>query len=148
MKVIQKSILLIIALIVLSLSACAPQEDTLKDGYYNAQLAEYSHGWKEFITIMVKDGKIVTVEYNAKNESGFIKSWDNTYMQTMLSIQGTYPNEYTRYYASQLVGATDVVEIDAISGASSSHLTFQKLMEAVIKQSKKEDSTLAIVPVQ
>ena len=45
-------------------------------------------------------GSIVSVEYNAENASGFIKSWDNAYMQTMLHTNGTYPNEYTRYYAS------------------------------------------------
>lgn len=147
MKLRQRCILLIAALLVLSLSACTQKETTLKDGYYNAQLSEYSYGWKEYITIMVKGGKIVTAEYNAKNESGFIKSWDNTYMQNMLRVEGTYPNEYTRYYASQLIGATDVVEIDAISGATTSHGTFQKLLRAVIEQAKKGDSTIAIVPV-
>ena len=34
---------------------------------------------------MVKGGSIVSVEYNAENPSGFIKSWDNAYMQNMLS---------------------------------------------------------------
>ena len=97
---------------------------------------------------MVKGGKVVTVEYNAKNESGFIKSWDNNYMQNMLRVKGTYPNEYTRYYASQLMGATDVPHIDAISGATTSYGTFQKLMVAVIEQAKKADSALAIVPVE
>ena len=146
MKRIQYYIFLIAVCIILSLSACTTKKDTLQDGYYNAQVAEYVHGWKEFLTIMVKDGKIMTVEYDAKNESGFIKSWDNTYMQTMLQLQGTYPNEYTRYYASQLIGATDVVEIDTLTGATSSHATFQKLMAAVIEQAKKGDSTLVMVP--
>ena len=45
------------------------------------------------------------MEYNAENASGFIKSWDNAYMQTMLHAQGTYPNEYTRSYANQLACA-------------------------------------------
>ena len=85
-----------------SLSACGSKTD-LQDGYYTAQAAEYSHGWKEYITIMVKGGSIVSVEYNAENASGFIKSWDNAYMQTMLHSNGTYPNEYTRYYAGQLL---------------------------------------------
>ena len=61
--------------------------------------SEFSHGWKEYITILVKGGSIVSVEYNAENASGFIKSWDNAYMQNMLHSNGTYPNEYTRYYA-------------------------------------------------
>ena len=84
------------------LTACGNQEE-LQDGYYTAQMAEFSHGWKEYITILVKGGSIVSVEYNAENASGFIKSWDNTYMQTMLHANGTYPNAYTRYYANQLL---------------------------------------------
>ena len=55
------------------LTGCGDQTD-LQDGYYTAQAADFSHGWKEYITIMVKGGSIVSVEYNAENPSGFIKS--------------------------------------------------------------------------
>ena len=117
----------------------------LQDGYYTAQAAEYSHGWKEYITIMVKGGSIVSVEYNAENPSGFIKSWDNAYMQTMLKAQGTYPNEYTRYYAGQLLAGQGRTGIDALSGASSSYGSFQKLAAAVLEQAEKGDSSIVFV---
>ena len=95
---------LISLLLLTLLTGCSDKttETALQDGYYTAQAAEFSHGWKEYITIMVKGGNIVSVEYNAENASGFIKSWDSNYMQVMLNAQGTYPNEYTRYYAGQL----------------------------------------------
>lgn len=117
----------------------------IKDGYYTAQAAEFSHGWKEYVTIMVKGGSIVSVEYNAENASGFIKSWDNAYMQTMLHSNGTYPNEYTRYYANQLLTGQGEGGIDAISGATSSHGTFQMLARAVLEQSRKGDSGIIYV---
>ena len=126
------------------LTACGNQAG-LQDGYYTAQLSEFSHGWKEYITILVKDGSIVSVEYNAENASGFIKSWDNTYMQTMLHTNGTYPNEYTRYYANQLLEGQGEGSIDAIAGASSSHGTFQLLAQAVLEQARKGDSSTAVV---
>ena len=90
---------LISLLLLTLLTGCSDKttETALQDGYYTAQAAEFSHGWKEYITIMVKGGNIVSVEYNAENASGFIKSWDSNYMQVMLNAQGTYPNEYTRY---------------------------------------------------
>ena len=119
--------LLLLAL-ALPLTACGGQ-DTLQDGYYTAQAAEFSHGWKEYITILVKDGSIISVEYNAENASGFIKSWDNAYMQTMLHSNGTYPNEYTRNYASQFLEGQGTGEVNAITGATSSHGSFQKLSE-------------------
>ncbi len=127
-----------------SLSACGSKTD-LQDGYYTAQAAEYSHGWREYITIMVKGGSIVSVEYNAENASGFIKSWDNAYMQTMLHSNGTYPNEYTRYYAGQLLAGQGNGTIDALSGASSSYDSFQKLAAAVLEQARKGDSSIMLV---
>ena len=125
-------------------SACGEQAG-LQDGYYTAQASEFSHGWKEYITIMVKGGSIVAVEYNAENASGFIKSWDNSYMQTMLHENGTYPNEYTRVYAGQLLEGQQDYGIEAISGASSSASSFEKLAAAVLEQARKGDSRIAYV---
>ena len=127
-----------------SLSACGSKTD-LQDGYYTAQAAEYSHGWKEYITIMVKGGSIVSVEYNAENASGFIKSWDNAYMQNMLHSNGTYPNEYTRYYAGEFLEKQGKEEIDALSGATSSYGSFQMLEAAVLEQARKGDSSIILV---
>ena len=131
-------------LLVFLLAGCGKTEG-LQDGYYNAQASEYNFGWKEYVTIIVKGGRIVSVEYNAENASGFIKSWDNAYMQTMLHSNGTYPNEYTRYYAGQLLEGQGEDEIDALSGATSSYGSFQKLEAAVLEQAKKGDSSIALV---
>ncbi|MCI9621350.1 MAG: FMN-binding protein [Dorea sp.] len=135
---------LIFLLLVLPLTACSEKTE-LQDGYYTAQAKDFSHGWKEYITIMVKGGSIVSVEYNAENASGFIKSWDNAYMQTMLHSNGTYPNEYTRYYANQLLEGRRDDDIDALSGATSSYGSFQKLSEAVLEQARKGDSDIVVV---
>ena len=128
-----------------SLLAACGTGTGLQDGYYTAQAAEFSHGWKEYITILVKGGSIISVEYNAENASGFIKSWDNAYMQTMLHAQGTYPNEYTRYYAGQLLEGQGEGGIDALAGASSSHASFQILAQAVLEQARKGDSSIVYV---
>ncbi len=134
----------ILLLLATLLVACNDQT-SFKDGYYTAKAAQFSHGWKEYITIMVKGGEIVSVEYNAENASGFIKSWDNAYMQTMLHSNGTYPNEYTRYYAGQLLTNQTAQNIDAIAGASSSYVSFQKLATAVLEQAQKGDSSIVLV---
>ena len=131
-------------LLVFLLAGCGKTEG-LQDGYYTAQASEYHFGWKEYVTIIVKGGRIVSVEYNAENASGFIKSWDNAYMQTMLHSNGTYPNEYTRYYASQLLEDQGADSIDAINGASSSHVSFQILAAAVLEQARQGDSSIIVV---
>ena len=66
-------------------------------------------------------------------------------MQTMLQVGGTYPNEYTRYYAGQLLEGQGKEDIDALSGATSSYDSFQKLETAVLEQAKKGDSSIALV---
>ena len=130
--------------LVLLLAACGNQAG-LQDGYYTAQASEFSHGWKEYITILVKGGSIVSVEYNAENASGFIKSWDNAYMQSMLHIQGTYPNEYTRNYANQLLEGQSAENIDVVTGATSSHGSFQILAQAVLEQAQRGYSSIVFV---
>lgn len=135
-------------LLAVSLLAGCSSQAGLQDGYYTAQMSEFSHGWKEYITILVKGGSIVSVEYNAENASGFIKSWDNTYMQNMLQVSGTYPNEYTRYYANQLLEGQGEEGIDALSGATSSHGSFQILSQAVLEQARMGDSSIAIVDTE
>ncbi|MEY8339005.1 FMN-binding protein [Lachnospiraceae bacterium 62-35] len=142
MKRILNSALLLLMIVLLT--ACGKKAE-LQDGYYTAQAAQFNHGWKEYITIMVKGGSIVSVEYNAENPSGFIKSWDNTYMQTMLHSDGTYPNEYTRYYASQLLDGQREDGIDALAGASSSYNSFQKLAASVLEQARRGDSSIVFV---
>ena len=136
--------LALICVLIMSLTACSEKTE-LQDGYYTAQASEFNHGWKEYITIMVKGGSIVSVEYNAENASGFIKSWDNAYMQTMLHSNGTYPNEYTRYYAGQLLEDQNEDETDALTGATSSYTSFQKLSKAVLEQARKGDSSMVFV---
>ena len=32
----------------------------LKDGFYTAEMAEFSHGWEEYLIIQVKNNKIVS----------------------------------------------------------------------------------------
>lgn len=138
----------IVLVLVLALTGCGEQQTGMQDGSYTAQMSDYSHGWREYVTITVKNGEIVTAEYNAENPSGFIKSWDNAYMNNMKSVTGTYPNEYTRYYAAQLAGQTEAPEIELLAGATSSGTNFQKLSAAVVGQAMKGDSTIAVVQAE
>lgn len=109
----------------------------LKDGYYTAEMARADNfGWTEFLSINVNDGRIAAVEYDAKNSSGFIKSWDPDYMRMMNAAKGVYPNKYARTYANALVLMQDPSRVDAISGASLSHRTFVLLAKAVLAQAR------------
>lgn len=139
---VNKIFLIVLLCAAVSLCGCGSK---MKDGFYTAEMAEYSHGWKEYLCIMVKNDTIIYAEYNAKSPSGYIKSWDNAYMENMLTVNGTYPNEYTRNYVSQLLQTQDPDSIDAISGASNSAGNFHKLSVAVVEQAVKGKSSTVVV---
>ncbi|MDR3279418.1 MAG: FMN-binding protein [Synergistaceae bacterium] len=146
MKKIYAVLILVVILAVGYKFSNAPEaQGNMKDGYYTAEVVEYDHGWKEFLTIYVNNGKIVTAEYNAKNASGFIKSWDMKYMRLMNEIDGNYPNRYTRTYASALLANQNTGDIDAMSGATNSYHSFKILADAVIVQALAGDRKVAFV---
>jgi len=154
MKLRNAVMLLIAAACVLASFTLWSQKKTsdtlLKDGYYTAERIDFHpiNKWNEYVTIYVRNNKVVTVEYNAKNKSGFIKSWDMKYMYDMRNFD-TYPNHYTRDFAAQFIQKYNTDEkIDAISGATHSYHQFELLTEAVINKAKTGDKTVALVPYQ
>ncbi|HHU06629.1 MAG TPA: FMN-binding protein [Clostridiales bacterium] len=144
----RRLILLICALgLMLVLGSCNSNQQELKDGYYSAEMKNYRNGWKEFVTIRVSGGEIVSVEYNAKNASGFIKSWDMRYMRNMSARMGTYPNRYTRSYAAYFLDAQTPGFADTVTGASVSGKSFRAMCKALLEKARAGDATLAIVDV-
>ena len=142
----RKYILLLLSasLFLTALTGCG-LGNKMKDGYYTAEMSDFSHGWKEYVCILVKNDKIVSAEFNAKSESGFIKAWDNEYMRNMSTVTNMYPNKYTREYVQQLIDGQKDTKVDMISGASNSGRNFEKLVVAVIEQAKKGDSSVVSV---
>ncbi len=140
----KKAICVSLILIAALLSGCSSKNE-MKDGFYTAEMSDYSFGWKEYLCIMVKDDKVVYAEFNAKNPSGYIKAWDNAYMKNMKPVSGTYPNEYTRTYVSELIETQDPEKCEILTGATSSGTNFSKLSAAVVEQAKKGDSKIKIV---
>lgn len=134
-----------IALIVLCMS-CGGNRPALKDGYYTAEAESFdSYGWKEYVTICVSGGRIIYIEYNAFNVSGFIKSWDMDYMRAMNVLDGTYPNAYTRYYGGQLLAFQGAEKIDRISGATNSYHRFIRLADAVLESARRGNAETRLV---
>ena len=136
----------VLALTAMLMTGCANGGNgSMKDGYYTAEMSEFSRGWKEYVTICVNGGSIASVEYNALNASGFIKAWDMAYMRDMGAVSGMYPNRYTREYARQLMENQSADGIDTVSGATSSGVYIRLLADAVIRQAMLGDDDVAIV---
>ena len=145
MKKVVVKICLVFCLFILFIS-WGGSSSTLKDGYYTAEAAVFDeYGWKEYLAICVSGGRIILVEYNAYNSSGFVKSWDVDYMRMMNSEDGTYPNAFTRHYGRLLLEKQGTEGIDALSGASNSYPVFLALAEAVIKNAREGNNKTALV---
>jgi major membrane immunogen (membrane-anchored lipoprotein) len=140
--------ILLAALPALSGVSCSKNSSSIKDGYYTAVAVEFdSHGWKEYVTIYVSSGRIVTVEYNAFNPSGFIKSWDMDYMRVMNAQDGIYPNAYTRIYAGEFLASQGTEGVDRISGASNSYHAFLQLADAAVENARQGNTEIRLVNI-
>jgi major membrane immunogen (membrane-anchored lipoprotein) len=146
MKKIGSVVLVLIFSIVIS---CTGSSSRLKDGYYTAESGEYDkYGWKSFITICVNNGIISQVEFNDKDIGGFIKSWDMDYMRVMNAASGTYPNEYSRFFASQFIEDQNVDSIDVLTGATDSWEHCVQLARAVLENAEKGVTSVAVVSIR
>jgi major membrane immunogen (membrane-anchored lipoprotein) len=140
--------LLATVLTVTAVASCLSGGNSLKDGYYCAEATEFdSYGWKEYVAVCVSGGRIIQVDYNAFNVSGFIKSWDMNYMRVMNAVDGTYPNAYTRHYGGKFLENQGINEVDALSGATYSHVYFLQLSQAVLENARIGDTATRLVPL-
>ncbi|MDR3311157.1 MAG: FMN-binding protein [Oscillospiraceae bacterium] len=136
----------VIAISVLLFAGCARQGGEMRDGYYTAEAAEFDGaGWKDFITIYVANNKIVTAELNARNSSGFVRSWDPDYQREKIAATGLHPSEYLRTYTAELLSLQNPANVLVVAGAEREHKTFQLLAESAIVHAKAGDKTTAFV---
>jgi len=142
----QALLLCLLLLAALFLSSCANTAGAMTDGYYSAEMADFdSHGWKEVLTIYVKESIVISVDYEAMNASGFIKSWDMDYMRTMNETDGTYPNKYVRLYSEALLNYQNPEKVQAVTGATHSYHTFQALAIAALEHARTGNTDVAYV---
>jgi major membrane immunogen (membrane-anchored lipoprotein) len=128
------------------LPGCPSRTQEMQEGYYTAEAASFdAEGWKDFITIYVSQDRIVTVEYNARNASGLIKSWDVGYTRRMKTAAGTYPNRYFRAYAADLLLRQDPAAVRVLPGAEDALALFRLLAEAAIAHARTGDKSLAFI---
>ncbi|MDR3038586.1 MAG: FMN-binding protein [Candidatus Adiutrix sp.] len=141
-------LVLVIAIPAFGPGACSSSPSSLmKDGYYTAEAADFdAGGWKEFLTIYVSDGRIVTAEYNARNAGGFLRSWDMADKRSMNAALGTYPNKYSRAYTLALLNRQDPARVLPIpGGAAQVHPRFRRLAEAAVAQARVGNRRVAFV---
>jgi major membrane immunogen (membrane-anchored lipoprotein) len=120
------------------LSSCSEEKNSLSDGYFTAESMNYdSEGWKAYLTIYVSNGQITVAEFDARNMSGFRRSWDMDYLQDFRSLGGERLNNHIIAYQSSLVTSQNPDKIQPIPGSGNIYEVFTILAQNAIAQAQK-----------
>lgn len=135
----------------MTLSGCANASDApLKDGTYSVTFDEPDPtDWKAFMTMEVKDQKIISVNYDYEGtgaNEGKIKSEDAAYNEAMFSIKGTKPLIYLPELEEALLEHQDPDKVDIVSGATTSSTDFRSFVKAALEASRKGNQKTVILP--
>ncbi|WP_439443480.1 extracellular electron transfer flavoprotein PplA [Listeria aquatica] len=123
-------------------SADAKTDGTMTDGTYKLEEQNYDDkGWKGFMSIKVKDGKITDANYDYKNKDGKLKSEDADYEKAMKAKAGTGPKEYLKELNDSLVKNQAAEAVEVVSGATHSSDTFINYANQLIQAAQRGDTT-------
>ncbi|MBC1522532.1 FMN-binding protein [Listeria aquatica] len=123
-------------------SADAKTDGTMTDGTYKLEEQNYDDkGWKGFMSIKVKDGKITDANYDYKNKDGKLKSEDADYEKAMKAKAGTGPKEYLKELNDSLVKNQAAGAVEVVSGATHSSDTFINYANQLIQAAQRGDTT-------
>lgn len=118
----------------------------MKDGTYRAEYKDFDdHGWKDYVSITVSDGKITEVDYDSVNDDGKKKSEDEAYREQMEPVSKTYPAKFYKELEDQLVDKQDLKKVDAVAGATNSSNDFKVLGMEALKAAKSGKTDTAVV---
>jgi len=96
----------------------------LKDGTFTGASPYDAFDYRHEVTLKIKDGKIVELDYNEINKKGVGKQEDQEYCEEM-SVTGTSPEIAYPIYENELLQTQNILDVDAVSGASYSLYRFR-----------------------
>ena len=110
----------------------------LKDGVYRAEYKNFDkYGWRQFLDLEVKNGVIISVDFDYVNRDGNLKSQDASYNKRMKDKSGISPNEFKVMFEKELLEKQAVEKLDGVAGATHSFQNFRALAEVILKNSKQ-----------
>lgn len=123
--------------------------DALKDGKYKAEASDFDDkGWKPFVEMEVKDGKIATVKFDYTDKNDKLKSENAKYNADMEAKVKTGPAKYTKQLSEDLVAKQDPAKVDTVTGATHSTDNFKKLSTQLVDNAKKGDTAVSKVTIK
>jgi major membrane immunogen (membrane-anchored lipoprotein) len=96
----------------------------LKDGIYQGASPCDDYGYRHEVKFEIKDGKMVSIDYDEIHTDGHAKQSDKEYCQRMLQSGTTPAIAYPRY-ESRMLETQNSDKVDAVTGASYSLYRFK-----------------------
>lgn len=96
----------------------------MKDGTFTGASPYDAFDYKHEVTLKIKDGKIVELDYNEYNKEGVGKQEHQAYNEDM-SVTGTSPAIAYPIYENEMLRTQNILDVDAVSGASYSLYRFR-----------------------
>ena len=96
----------------------------LKDGNYKGASPADDYGYRHEVVFEMKNGKMISIDYDEIHTTGHAKQHDEDYCKRMLQ-SGTTPAIAYPIYENQMLSKQDFNQIDAVSGASYSDYRFR-----------------------
>lgn len=118
--------------LLISLTACSARQQNYVDGNYHVEFSDFdSSGYKDFIDVVIEDGKIVKFTADAVDANGKLKSDSADYRQKMESVVGNYPQKFYQDFANQFLEKGSADDIDIVAGATMSSKRLMQLASAM-----------------
>lgn len=134
-KVLALAAMLIMAISLTGCSMTGSGGGKMADGVYTAQVDDVyvqnsGYGWRDTLSLTIKDGAVVSAEFDSFNANGDAKSKDSTYDMT------PHPSEWMPQLSSNIAKATSAETIDGVAGATNSSTVARNLYAAIMKNGK------------
>lgn len=118
------------------------QDVELVDGEYSLKTTEDERGWAHIFTMVVKDGKITESKYDMVNASGELKSESDEYNDAMKESSKVSFAEAVKELNEELVDEQNIIDIEVVSGATSTTNSFKEYAQMLIDAAVKGDTKL------
>lgn len=124
-----------------------PLDVRYRDGIYRAEYDAYdSLGWKPFLEVQIRGGRVVSAQYEEINPAGDYKSRNQRYTDLMRAQTGNSPLEVMLELADRLVERNGA-DIEVVSGATQTSNRFKALAEEVLKNALEGSYETGILPM-
>lgn len=142
----KKRILSLVAATMLSvavLAGCGSKEEGMKDGKYAVESKADDNGYVSSLAIEVKDGKIVSADFDMTNDKGSKKD-DEGYNTAYKAKSGIDSATAFKTLGEKLV-EKQAADIDAVTGATGTTETFKKLAAKAIENANAGTTDKTVV---